>query len=164
MKDVLSPMTPVTDPFDTIPQLFDSTGRLSPEFAKFYTEVRYAVANQNYAALYALSDLSLSEEQFVQHISSVYDPFFKQFYHVPKASRGLDIELNLDSLKTIYRNLINSIYILTYMIESTESDMLDTTSYATAKYHTELHFTYKDGRFCIISAFLPFIKDEDDKN
>lgn len=134
-------------------------GNPTPEFDEFYDTLVKSLLQRDWSKLYDISDKLVSLEEFKNMIETkqrkVWDDYHsKDSKHIT----NIDIELNLNRLHQLHRNIVcgfnimisNLVVVNPKEFETSVNTRLD-------MFSTELLFTYKNGKFLIITTFKPFV-------
>lgn len=150
----LLPTAYPTSQIERFPYLANDS-RINPQFQEFYDTVVDGLCGMNPHTLYTISDEVLSENEFVEMFNEIWKPDLVKLVGRTKKCRAIDIELSFDRLNDYIHNIVLSFSISGYVLEKTESKMFKNKMKMYSKY-TELLFTFKDGKFKVISKFPPF--------
>lgn len=158
IEDVLQDPRPYDlDCLEVIPSLVDKIGAPNKEFLAFKDDVGKAILKQDWNELWKLSDRSQTPSEFYTHVKAMWDKYFQEFNKFKKERKNLSVELNVDRFKETHKAILGSFYIATYALVD-GGDSIKSSGLQLTKCCTEVYFTYKRGRFCIVSAFTPFSK------
>ena len=158
IDDVLQDHHPYDlDCLEVIPALVDKVGTPNKEFLAFKDSVGRAMLSQDWNELWKLSDRGQEPSEFYRSVKAVWDKYFKEFNQFKKERKNLSVELNVDRFKEKHKAILGSFWVATYVLAD-GGDSIKVEGLQLTKCCTELYFTYKKGKFCIVSAFTPFSK------
>lgn len=142
---------------EVIPALVDKIGAPNKEFLTFKDSVGKAIINQDWNALWKLSDRAQTPEEFHSSVRAVWGKYFKEFNEFKKERKNLSVDLNVERFKEKHKAILGSFWVATYCLAD-GGDSIRVEGFQLTKCCTEVYFTYKNGKFCIVSAFKPFSK------
>lgn len=158
-SDKIAPNTPPirTNKIERIPSLIDFTTQLfSTEFVSFFNQVVSCVSEDNWAQLYEISDRCISEDRFSQEIENKINPVWTLYKNANPECKSLDIEVDVESLQALSRNIYFKLNVMFYIISESDSDIQSSTVVKMNTYHTQLYVGYKNKNFHILSKFTEF--------
>lgn len=146
---------------ETIPSIIvDNTGRYTDTFKHFYDVFTESVFEQNWQKLYETSDKAIKYPDFLKMVESIWGKFFHEFNTTPATNKGFCTDINVIRFKQPHGKLLSSFLVNIYRIHS-NSDSLTDRGMKLRRYSTEVWFTYKNNRFCVVSALQPFVEVRD---
>lgn len=75
------------------------------------------------------------------------------------ACRGADIEINLDRFHQLHRNIVGSLNVMLFYVDS--QSMYKIYSSKLHQVSTELFYTYKDNKFYLLPTITPFVEEQE---
>lgn len=139
---------------ERIPSIVNpATGQVTREFQEFFDNVVEGVTTNDIDKLYELSDKAVEFDVF----KSEFNEFYSKLVNIlskPKSEFGIDIELNLGRFEAKHRNLLGGLYVITYYLEKVWTLSNYTVDLNMEK--AELFFTYKNGKFVLLSCVSNF--------
>lgn len=140
---------------ERMPPIVDMNG-VTEEFQSFFDDVVEAVTTMDAKKLWEISDKVLTEEQFTYVFEQNWKNDLDIVIDQDPENRGIDIELNLGRFQGLHRNLIGGFYIMTYLLYPHEYQVMFGGIMNFEKRYTELLFTYKRGKFVVMSKLDTF--------
>lgn len=141
---------------ERMPRLADMNG-ITREFQMFYDELVHNILTHNLQGLYDMSDKAVDYEEFCEVYTSTVGKHISDVISLDKKYRGIDIELNMSRFEGIHRNTVGGFFIMMYTLIPSNYEGLNTIQSEFNQEHTEILFTYKSGKFTILSHFQPFM-------
>lgn len=126
------------------------------QFKEFFADLVSAMTNQDWEQLHKLSDRMLDAHSFKHAVNIAWRSHFNKFNDA--STKFMDIELNMDRLNDMYKNMVLGFTVMTVHTYAVSDDFnLGGARVALNCASTELLFTYNDDEFVIISRFKPFM-------
>lgn len=148
------------DCLEAIPSLVDKSGTPNKEFLAFKESVSKAVLLQDWNELWKISDRAQTPAEFYESVKTMWGNYFEEFNQFQKERKNLSVDLNVERFKATHKAILGSFWIATYAL-SDGGDSIQSSGLQLTKAATELYFTFKQGKFCVVSAFTPFSKVRD---
>lgn len=149
-----------------IPHMVDAQGDITKEFQTFYNcvvnalEYRLTHGKHNWKLLYEISDKFLDYEDFCELLDSLFGETLEKYAKNKTIHRNMDVEVNIERFKKTHRNILCGFnWSVQYM--NIQKDLFDIENKISPKLisqKTELLFTYRYGKFVVISNFCSFVQ------
>ena len=143
------------DFIEVMPMLYTSAG-MAGELKNFYDDVVRCLWKDDIDGLYELSDKALDKNTFSEIYTRILGRDLQQLLSMKDSCRGINLSLNADNLNYV-PGILTMFSLDCYMlhIDDSESSELMKSRTTLKIAHSDIYFTYKNKRFCIVSAFDP---------
>ena len=152
--------------FNPMPHLVDARGALQPELGEFLKNIELSIEHSyreadpiHYMAsvLYDMSDQFLDPQEFENQLNAAWGKDLLEAFKVPASGRNFSIILNYSRLQNfMFSNIVCGFMLQFYTLSNDESTYSDSSKVRMHEKSTEILFTYRSGRFQIISCFNKF--------
>ena len=143
-------------------------GAQEANFSRFETELKCALhlclaqeePENHLNGFYALSDKAMKEDEFIQMLKCTWGPQLIRYSRIANQHKGTSLALNPEMRMSKFNSLLGSIFWTIYLIDDATASSLSANKRTTLQtFSTELYYTYKEGKFVLLSYVTAFAQD-----